>query len=71
MGTAEPLVVRQDVAEVRPQGIREHRVKGIFREDLQELKARVAQVETTLARGVLLLVANLAGMVITLARQLV
>jgi len=38
--------------------------------DLQELKERVMRLEQTLARGVLLLVANLAGVAVTLARQL-
>ncbi len=37
-------------------------------QNLNELKTRVGRVETTLARGVLLLVANLAGVVITLLR---
>ncbi len=40
-----------------------------LKEDLRELKTRVGQLESTLARGVMLLVANLAGMVVTLARQ--
>jgi len=40
-------------------------------EDLQELKERVNRLEQTLARGVTLLIANLAGMVVTLARQLI
>ena len=39
--------------------------------DLAEVKARVAKLETTLARGVMLLVANLAGVVATLAQQLI
>jgi hypothetical protein len=41
-----------------------------LREDLAELKARVERLETTLARGVMLLVANLVGVVLTLAQQL-
>jgi len=41
-----------------------------LREDLTELKERVRRLETTLARGVILLVANLAGMVTMLAQQL-
>lgn len=40
-------------------------------EDLQELKERVNRLEQTLARGVMLLIANLVGMVVTLARQLI
>lgn len=40
------------------------------REDLREVKERVSRLETTLARGVLLLVANLIGVTITLAQQL-
>ncbi len=40
------------------------------REDLRELKDRVLGLEVTLARGVLLLVANLAGVIVTLAREL-
>ncbi len=39
------------------------------REDLRELKARVGRLETTLARGVLLLMANLVGVAMTLAQQ--
>ena len=49
--------------------------EGVFRvelrslhEDLKEVKERVGRLEQTLARGVLLLVANLAGIVVTLAR---
>ena len=41
-----------------------------IREDLQELKARVGRLEVTLARGVMLLVANLVGVVMTFAQQL-
>jgi hypothetical protein len=41
-----------------------------LREDLKEVKARVNGLETTLARGVLLLVANLAGVIVSLARAL-
>jgi len=41
-----------------------------LREDLRELKERVSHLEATLARGVLLLVANLAGVIVTLAREL-
>ncbi len=43
---------------------------GGLREDLLELKQRVGQVERTVARGVMLLVANLAGVALTLFRQL-
>ena len=39
-------------------------------DDLKELKQRVEKLETTLGRGVMLLLANLAGVVITLAQQL-
>lgn len=39
--------------------------------DLSELKDRVRRLETTLARGVALLVANLVGVVMMLAQQLV
>jgi len=38
-------------------------------EDLRELKQRVQRLETTLARGVLLLVANLAAVCMSLAQQ--
>ena len=38
--------------------------------DLDELKERVKCLETTLARGVTLLVANLAGVALMLAQQL-
>jgi hypothetical protein len=40
------------------------------REDIRDVKDRVGSLETTLARGVLLLVANLIGVSITLAQQL-
>jgi hypothetical protein len=40
------------------------------RGDLSELKERVGRLESTLARGVLLLVANLVGVVMMLAEQL-
>ncbi len=36
---------------------------------LMDLKDRVVRLETTMARGVLLLVANLAGVVMSLAQQ--
>ena len=36
---------------------------------LMDLKDRVVRLETTMARGVLLLVANLAGVVMSLAHQ--
>lgn len=39
-------------------------------EDLRELKERVQRLETTLTRGVMLLLANLAAVVVTLAQQL-
>lgn len=39
-------------------------------EDLRELKQRVQRLETTLARGVMLLVANLAAVIMSLAQQL-
>lgn len=42
-----------------------------LREDLGELKARVHRLETTLGRGVTLLIANLAGVIALLLRQLV
>lgn len=38
--------------------------------DLNELKERVKSLEAALARGVLLLVANLAGVTIMLAQQI-
>ncbi len=38
--------------------------------DLSELKERVRRLETTLARGVMLLVANLACVIVTLAQML-
>jgi len=40
------------------------------REDLRDVKERCSRVEGTLARGVLLLVANLIAVSITLAQQL-
>ncbi|MCX5772535.1 MAG: hypothetical protein NTZ09_20000 [Candidatus Hydrogenedentes bacterium] len=41
-----------------------------LREDLGEIKERVRRLEATLARGVLLLIGNLAGMIVMLAQQL-
>lgn len=41
-----------------------------MREDVRDVKDRVRRLEGTLARGVLLLVANLIGVTITLAQQL-
>ncbi len=43
----------------------------VLKEALDEVKARVSGLESTLARGVILLVANLVGMVMTLARAFV
>jgi hypothetical protein len=40
-----------------------------LREDLNEVKERVGRLESTLARGVMLLVANLVGVVMMLAQQ--
>lgn len=40
-------------------------------DDLRELKDRVQRLETTLARGVLLLVANLVAVVVTLLQQII
>lgn len=39
-------------------------------EDLRELKQRVGRLETTLARGVMLLVMNLVAVIVSLAQQL-
>lgn len=39
-------------------------------EDMRELKSRVERLETTLGRGVMLLVANLVGVVMMLVQQL-
>lgn len=41
-----------------------------LRNDLNELKERVRGLELALGRGVMLLVANLVGVVMTLAEQL-
>jgi len=41
-----------------------------LKEDLREIKERVNRLENMLARGVLLLMANLAGVAMSLARQL-
>lgn len=38
--------------------------------DLDELKARMLRIETTLARGIYLLVTNLACVAVALAQQL-
>ena len=40
-------------------------------DDLRELKDRVQRLETTLTRGVMLLLANLAAVVVTLVQQMV
>ncbi|HRI89140.1 MAG TPA: hypothetical protein PLJ47_11130 [Candidatus Hydrogenedentes bacterium] len=40
-------------------------------DDLRELKERVRQLESTLARGVMLLLANLAAVIVTLLQQVV
>jgi hypothetical protein len=42
-----------------------------LKEDLTELKERVDRLEQTLTRGLILLVANLAGVIVTLMRQLI
>lgn len=39
-------------------------------EDIKDLKSRVDRLEATLARGVLLLVANLVAVIISLGQQL-
>lgn len=38
-------------------------------DDLRELKTRVHDLERTLARGVMLLVANLAGLLVAIAKE--
>ncbi len=43
---------------------------GHLRKESQELRQRVDRVENTVNRGVLLLVANLAGVVVILTEQL-
>ncbi len=40
-----------------------------LREDLSELKTRVHGLETALSRGVMLLLANLTGVAVMLARE--
>ena len=42
-----------------------------LKEDLRDLKERVNRLEGMLARGMMLLIANLAGALVTLARQLI
>ncbi len=50
---------------------RVHRVEyQLLTENLNEVKARVARVETTLGRGVLLLVANLMGVAMSLMKTM-
>ena len=44
---------------------------GNLREDVMEVKERVQRLETTLARGVMLLIANLTAVTISLAQQLI
>lgn len=59
--------------EQRENGCRYERVYAVqfanLTDDLKELKERVKCLEATLARGVLLLVANLAGVTAMLLRQ--
>ncbi len=43
---------------------------GALTKELKELKERVKGLESTLTRGMLLLVANLAGVIMTLVREL-
>lgn len=38
---------------------------------MQEVKDRVSRLETTISRGVLLLVANLVGIAVSLAQQVI
>lgn len=48
---------------------RVHKVEyKALRDSLDEVRKRVTRLEVTLSRGVLLLVANLVGMIISLAR---
>jgi hypothetical protein len=42
-----------------------------LREGLEEVKERVGRLESTLGRGVLLLVANLVGVIVMLAERLI
>lgn len=44
---------------------------GHFASELAELKRRIEKVETTLSRGVSLLVANLAGIIVILLETFV
>lgn len=44
-------------------------IRGV-RDDMRELKDRIDRLETALARGVMLLVANLAGVIVTLGKEL-
>lgn len=62
--------MRENECRCSFERVYEVEMRGLH-EDLNELKERVSRLETTLARGVLLLVANLAGVVVTLARGLV
>jgi len=41
-----------------------------LKEDIREVKARACRLETALSRGVMLLIANLAGIVVMLMQQL-
>ena len=41
------------------------------KEDLHDLKTRVGRLETVIERGVMLLLANLVGVIVTLVQQLV
>ena len=59
----------QDEDEYHYSALAELQFRNLSR-DIDELKDRVRRLEATLARGVLLLVANLVAMVISLAQQL-
>lgn len=70
----EPLTHTTDQAVAACDACRFQQVAQVefrnLRDDLGELKTRVHDLERTLARGVMLLIANLAGLLVAIAKEL-
>jgi len=62
--------MRESIEERAFERVAEVRFKGL-RADLSELKERVSGLEEKLNRGVMLLVANLAGIAAMLLREVI
>jgi hypothetical protein len=69
MNTKEEHPMENDVTFTAQERLYELQFENLNR-DLNEVKDRVKSLEVALARGVMLLVANLAGVVIMLAEQI-